>query len=92
MAAGLFTGHPYDLGVAGGLSRPLTRRVLAGADLVVTFGAGLNRWTADHGALFPDAVVVSVDVDPAAIGARWPVAAGVLATRVRRPGRVLAQH
>ncbi|WP_309245996.1 thiamine pyrophosphate-dependent enzyme [Verrucosispora sioxanthis] len=42
---------------------------------MVTFGAGLNRWTADHGALFPDAVVVSVDVDPAAIGARWPVAA-----------------
>ncbi|WFE47990.1 thiamine pyrophosphate-binding protein [Verrucosispora sp. WMMD1129] len=78
MAAGLFAGHPYDLGVAGGLSRPLTRRVLAGADLVVTFGAGLNRWTADHGALFPDAVVVSVDVDPAAIGARWPVTAGVL--------------
>ncbi|WBB71353.1 thiamine pyrophosphate-binding protein [Micromonospora sp. WMMD1128] len=78
MAAGLFTGHPYDLGVAGGLSRPLTRRTLAGADLVVTFGAGLNRWTADHGALFPDAVVVGVDVDPAAIGARWPVAAGVV--------------
>nr|WP_277351230.1 thiamine pyrophosphate-dependent enzyme [Micromonospora sp. HNM0581] len=77
MAAGLFTGHPYDLGVAGGLSRPLTRRTLAGADLVVTFGAGLNRWTTDHGALFPEAVVVSVDVDPAAIGARWPVAAGV---------------
>ncbi|WP_428965849.1 thiamine pyrophosphate-binding protein [Micromonospora fluostatini] len=78
MAAGLFTGHPYDLGVAGGLARPLTRRVLAGADLVVTFGAGLNRWTADHGALFPDATVVGVDVDPAAIGARWPVAAGVV--------------
>ncbi|QKW13717.1 thiamine pyrophosphate-binding protein [Verrucosispora sp. NA02020] len=78
MAAGLFRGHPYDLGVAGGLSRPLTRRTLAGADLVVTFGAGLNRWTADHGALFPDAVLVAVDVDPAAIGARWPVSAGVL--------------
>ncbi|WP_431947624.1 thiamine pyrophosphate-binding protein [Micromonospora marina] len=78
MAAGLFAGHPYDLGVAGGLSRPLTRRTLARADLVVTFGAGLNRWTADHGALFRDAEVVSVDVDAAAIGARWPVTAGVV--------------
>ncbi|MFV2103498.1 thiamine pyrophosphate-binding protein [Micromonospora sp. LOL_024] len=78
MAAGLFAGHPFNLGVAGGLARPLTRRTLAGADLVVTFGAGLNRWTVDHGALFPDAAVVSVDVDPAAIGARWPVAAGVV--------------
>ncbi|GGM52775.1 acetolactate synthase I/II/III large subunit [Micromonospora sonchi] len=78
MSAGLFAGHPYDLGVAGGLSRPLTRRMLAGADLVVTFGAHLNRWTADHGTLFPDAVLVSVDVDPAAIGRRWPVAGGVL--------------
>ncbi|WP_431934624.1 thiamine pyrophosphate-binding protein [Micromonospora sp. RP3T] len=78
MAAGLFAGHPYDLGVAGGLSRAPARRTLARADLVVTFGAGLNRWTADHGELFPEAVVVGVDVDPAAIGARWPVTAGVV--------------
>ncbi|MFE0593280.1 thiamine pyrophosphate-binding protein [Micromonospora echinospora] len=73
MAAGLFAGHPYDLGVAGGLARPLTRRVFAEADLVVTFGAGWNRWTADHGALAGAATVVAVDTDPAAPGAGWPV-------------------
>ncbi|MEU6075679.1 thiamine pyrophosphate-binding protein [Micromonospora sp. NPDC047074] len=78
LAAGLFAGHPYHLGVAGGLARPLTRRVLADADLVVAFGAGLNRWTADHGALFPGAEVVAVDVDARAVGARWPVDAGVV--------------
>ncbi|MDT0530339.1 thiamine pyrophosphate-binding protein [Micromonospora sp. DSM 115977] len=78
LAAGLFAGHPYHLGVAGGLARPLTRRVLADADLVVTFGAGLNRWTADHGALFPAARVVAVDADARALGARWPVDLGIV--------------
>ncbi|MDG4771093.1 thiamine pyrophosphate-binding protein [Solwaraspora sp. WMMD792] len=78
MAAGLFAGHPYALGVAGGLARPLTRDVLREADLVVTFGAGLNRWTADHGQLFDAAQVYSVDRDPAAIGARWPVHGGLV--------------
>ncbi|MDG4766058.1 thiamine pyrophosphate-binding protein [Solwaraspora sp. WMMD406] len=78
MAAGLFTGHPYYLGVAGGLARPLTRRLLGRADLVLTVGAGLNRWTTDHGRLFPLAEVYSVDQDGAAIGARWPVAGGVV--------------
>lgn len=78
LAAGLFAGHPYHLGVAGGLARPLTRRVLAEADLVVTLGAGLNRWTADHGALFPGARVVAVDVDARALGARWPVDLGIV--------------
>ncbi len=73
MAGGLFADHPYCLGVAGGLARPLTRRVLGEADLVVAFGAGLNRWTADHGRLFGQARVVCVDIDPAALGDRWPV-------------------
>jgi thiamine pyrophosphate-dependent acetolactate synthase large subunit-like protein len=78
MAAGLFGDHPCGAGVAGGLARPGVRRLLGEADLVVTFGAGLNRWTADHGALFPDAKVASVDTDPSAIGARWPVDHGVV--------------
>ncbi|WP_341720599.1 thiamine pyrophosphate-binding protein [Micromonospora sp. FIMYZ51] len=73
MGAGLFADQPYCLGVAGGLARPLTRRVLGEADLVLAFGAGLNRWTADHGRLFAQAKVVCVDTDPAALGARWPV-------------------
>ncbi|GAA3975113.1 thiamine pyrophosphate-binding protein [Actinomadura viridis] len=86
MAAGLFAGHPYALGVAGGLARPLTREVLGEADLVIAFGAGLNRWTADHGALFPAATVACVDADPAAIGARWPVDAGVVGDAARTAG------
>ncbi|WP_320065512.1 thiamine pyrophosphate-binding protein [Micromonospora sp. RTGN7] len=78
MGAGVFEGHPYCLGVAGGLARPLTRRVLGEADLVLAFGAGLNRWTADHGRLFAQAEVVGVDIDAAALGARWPVDAQVV--------------
>ncbi|MFI6819824.1 thiamine pyrophosphate-binding protein [Micromonospora sp. NPDC050187] len=93
MAAGLFAGHPYHLGVAGGLARPLTRRMFAEADLVVTFGAGWNRWTADHGTLAGAATVVAVDTDPAAPGARWPVDDAVLGdagTTARAVGALLA--
>nr|WP_281390620.1 thiamine pyrophosphate-binding protein [Sphaerisporangium rubeum] len=78
MAAGLFAGHPYHLGVAGGLARPLTREVLAEADLVAAFGAGVNRWTTDHGALFPRATLAAVDRSAEALGARWPVDIAVL--------------
>ncbi|MEU8802325.1 thiamine pyrophosphate-binding protein [Spirillospora sp. NPDC048819] len=88
MAAGLFTGHPYALGVAGGLARPLTRETLGRADLVVAFGAGLNRWTADHGNLFPAAAVICVDVDPAAIGARWPADHGLVADAALAAGEL----
>lgn len=78
MAAGLFAGHPHEAGVAGGLARPAVRRLLGRADLLVTFGAGLNRWTADQGELFPAAKVASVDTDASAIGARWPVDFGLV--------------
>jgi len=73
LASGLFEGHPFDLGVAGGLSDALAREVLGEADLVLAVGAGVNRWTADHGRLFGQARLVGVDPDPAALGRRWPL-------------------
>jgi thiamine pyrophosphate-dependent acetolactate synthase large subunit-like protein len=80
VANGLFAGHPYDLGISGSFSSPVTAELLAGADLVLGFGASLNNWTTKHGALIaPDAGVVQVDLDEEAIGARRPVDAGVVA-------------
>jgi thiamine pyrophosphate-dependent acetolactate synthase large subunit-like protein len=80
VANGLFAGHPYDLGISGSFSSPVTAELLAGADLVVGFGASLNNWTTKHGALIaPDAGVVQVDRDEEAIGARRPVDVGVVA-------------
>jgi thiamine pyrophosphate-dependent acetolactate synthase large subunit-like protein len=67
-AKGWFAGDPFDLGIAGGFSHDLAREVFSGADVVVAFGARLNRYTVAHGGLFPDARLVQVDVDPDAVG------------------------
>lgn len=76
---GLFAGNPYDVGIAGGFSSPLAAELMAEADLVLAFGASLNRWTVRHGRLFPpDARVVQVDLDEEAIGILYPVDIGVV--------------
>jgi thiamine pyrophosphate-dependent acetolactate synthase large subunit-like protein len=80
VANGLFAGHPYDLGISGSFSSPVTAELLAGADLVLGFGASLNNWTTKHGALIAGgAGVVQVDLDEEAIGSRRPVDVGVVA-------------
>jgi len=76
---GLFTGHPYAIGIAGGFSSPLAVELLAQADVVLAFGASLNHWTVRHGRLFsPAARVVQVDLDEEVIGALYRVDVGVV--------------
>jgi thiamine pyrophosphate-dependent acetolactate synthase large subunit-like protein len=76
---GLFTGHQYAIGIAGGFSSPLAAELLEQADVVLAFGASLNRWTVSHGRLFPPtARVVQVDLDEEAIGALHRVDVGVV--------------
>jgi thiamine pyrophosphate-dependent acetolactate synthase large subunit-like protein len=67
-ANGLFRGSDRSLGIVGGFASPLAVRVLREADLVVAFGASLNRWTTSDGALLEGTRVVQVDIDPAAFG------------------------
>jgi len=77
-AKGLFRGSPWDLDVSGGFASPLAAELIRGADLVVGWGCSLNMWTLRHGRLIgPDATVVQVDHDRAAIGAHRPVQLGV---------------
>jgi thiamine pyrophosphate-dependent acetolactate synthase large subunit-like protein len=79
MANGLFGGLPYALGISGGFASPLAAGLLRQADAIVAFGATLNHWTTRHGTLFaPDAPVVAVDLDTAAIGGHGPVAVAVV--------------
>jgi acetolactate synthase I/II/III large subunit len=78
-ARGLFRGSPWDLDVSGGFASPLTAELIGAADLIVGWGCSLNMWTMRHGTLIgPEATVVQVDDDPAAIGAHRPVQLGVL--------------
>jgi thiamine pyrophosphate-dependent acetolactate synthase large subunit-like protein len=67
-AHGLFAGNRRSLGIAGGFSSPLARSLLGTADLVLVFGASLNRWTTCDGRLFPAARVVQVDTERPAPG------------------------
>lgn len=76
---GLFAGNPYDVGIAGGFSTPLAAELMGQADVVLAFGASLNRWTTRHGRLFsPDARAVQVDLDEEGIGALYPVDVGIV--------------
>jgi thiamine pyrophosphate-dependent acetolactate synthase large subunit-like protein len=76
---GLFVGHPYAVGIAGGFSSTLAAELLSEADVVLAFGASLNHWTVSHGRLFPPtARVAQVDLDEEAIGALHRVDVGVV--------------
>jgi acetolactate synthase I/II/III large subunit len=77
-AKGLFRGSPWDLDVSGGFATPLAAELISAADFVVGWGCSLNMWTLRHGTLIgPDATVVQVDHDEAAIGGHRPVQLGV---------------
>ena len=96
VANGLFRGNPWDLDVSGGFATPLAAELISGADLIVGWGCALNMWTMRHGRLIADdAVVVQVDVDPAALGAQREVTFGVVGdvrTVARAATTVLAQR
>jgi thiamine pyrophosphate-dependent acetolactate synthase large subunit-like protein len=79
VANGLFEDDPYSLGISGGFASPLAAELISTADLIVGWGCALNMWTMRHGALVaPDAVVIQVDVEDAALGANRPITLGVL--------------
>src|SRR5581483_3365137 len=78
VAKGLFRGSPWNLDVSGGFATPLAAELIGEADVIVGWGCSLNMWTMRHGKLIgPQATLVQVDDDPAAIGAHRPVHLGV---------------
>ncbi|QRP49780.1 thiamine pyrophosphate-binding protein [Amycolatopsis sp. FDAARGOS 1241] len=79
VANGLFHDDPWSLGISGGFSSPLTAELIAEADLIVGWGCALNMWTTRHGKLIgPQARLVQVDREEAALGAHRPVHLGVV--------------
>jgi acetolactate synthase I/II/III large subunit len=79
VAKGLFTGHPWSVGVSGGFASPDAAELISGADLIAGWGCALNMWTMRHGTLIaPGATVVQVDDTPDALGAHRELTFGVL--------------
>ncbi len=78
VAKGLFHASPWSLDVSGGFASPLAAELISEADVIVGWGCSLNMWTMRHGRLIgPQATLVQVDDDPAAIGVHRPVHLGV---------------
>ncbi|MDH3500018.1 MAG: thiamine pyrophosphate-binding protein [Acidimicrobiia bacterium] len=61
-ARGLFHGDRFDAGVSGGFASDPAIELFRQADVVISFGAGMDRFVTRGGALFPNAAYVQVDV------------------------------
>jgi thiamine pyrophosphate-dependent acetolactate synthase large subunit-like protein len=66
----LFRGHPCNLGIVGSFSHSAARRMIAEADCVLVFGAGLNMLTMSFGHSLPKVPLIQVDTSRGHIG-RW---------------------
>jgi len=66
----LFRGHPCNLGIVGSFSHSAARRMIAEADCVLVFGAGLNMLTMSFGHSLPKVPLIHVDTARSNIG-RW---------------------
>ena len=77
-ARGLFVGNPWALDVMGGFATDGATELVKDADVIVAFGAALNKWTTRSGRLVAGAKVVHVDDRLEAIGLHRPVDVGVV--------------
>ncbi|MFV0375063.1 thiamine pyrophosphate-binding protein [Microbacterium sp.] len=78
-ARGLFADDRWSLDVSGGFATVGTAEIIREADLIVVFGAALNKWTTRGGGLFENKIVVQIDDRPEAIGLHRRVDIGVVA-------------
>ncbi|GAA4889520.1 thiamine pyrophosphate-binding protein [Streptomonospora salina] len=77
---GMFTGHPRDVGIAGGFSDPAAVETLESADLIVALGATLTTWTTRGDTIFRGPVkVVQIDREHSALGRNGHVDVGIVA-------------
>lgn len=63
----LFRGHAYDLGIMGNYAASWASEVMAKADCVAVFGAGLNSYTTANGDLLQGRVI-HVDAEAESLG------------------------
>ncbi len=66
-ARGLFHDDAFSVGIAGGFSTDVARRVFGEADLVIAVGCSMASHNSDAGRLWPRATVLQIDTDPVAV-------------------------
>lgn len=67
-AWGMFDGDPFDAGVMGTFSSSASSELFARADVLLAFGASLNRLTTYGNSLCPKARIIHFDDDQEAFG------------------------
>jgi len=78
-ANALFYGDPYNVGICGTYSTSVASELIIQTDCVLAFGAGLNALTTYNNTLFPKAMIIQIDTDPAAFGRFVDVEIGIQA-------------
>lgn len=73
VSRGLFADEFWSVDVMGGFASPVAAALIQDADVIVAFGASLNRWTTRGSSLTENATIVQIDTDPASIGRHHPV-------------------
>lgn len=79
LAKDYFRSHRLNLGICGTLSTPVASARIATSDCVIAFGASLNIFTADRGALLGKQRIIHVERDPSRLGTFTPVTVPVVA-------------
>ncbi|NOX72482.1 MAG: thiamine pyrophosphate-binding protein [Alphaproteobacteria bacterium] len=77
-AKSLFQGEDYNLGVFGTLSTPAAVEAILAADCILSFGAGMNMFTASKGAFFDNKRIIQIDAYTAEVGRRVQPDAGLV--------------
>jgi thiamine pyrophosphate-dependent acetolactate synthase large subunit-like protein len=76
-AKDLFFDNPQSIGIFGTLATEVGSKYIAASDCILAFGVSMSRWTTAGGELLAGKRLVQVDWDPAALGQRAPISAGV---------------
>jgi thiamine pyrophosphate-dependent acetolactate synthase large subunit-like protein len=64
MAKGWLSEHPYHAGISGTYGARASMKLFEEADCVIAAGASMNRYTTEHGYLYPNARFVHLDAKP----------------------------
>jgi thiamine pyrophosphate-dependent acetolactate synthase large subunit-like protein len=75
---GLFNDDEWHMDAMGGFATDGAAALTDEADVLLVFGAALNRWTTRSGELLKNKTVIQVDDTPTAFGLHYPVDLTVL--------------
>ncbi|WP_417564735.1 thiamine pyrophosphate-binding protein [Microbacterium sp.] len=87
-ARGLFHDDPWHIDVMGGFATDGAAELIADADVLVAFGASLNRWTSRNGSLLKEKIVIQIDDTAEALGSHTRIDLGILGDTAAVAGAV----